>query len=54
MPHINGRYFCEMMRIKHPQAKIIIASNYALDIQKYMIFDADDYFDKSDGVQVLK
>jgi len=54
MPHIDSRYFREMLRIKHPQAKIIIVSNYVLDIQKYVIFDADDYFDKSGGIHALK
>ena len=53
MPHVDGHYFCKMMRMKHPLAKILIASNYALDIQKYMIFDADDYYDKADGNAVL-
>jgi DNA-binding response OmpR family regulator len=53
MPHVDGHYFCKMIRMKHPLAKILIASNYALDVQKYLICDADDYHDKSDGNDVL-
>ena len=54
MSHIDAHYFRKLIRSRHPQAKMIIVSNYALDIQKYLIIDADDYFDKSDGIHVLK
>ena len=54
MPHIDGHYFCKMARTRYPGAKIIIASNYALDVQRYLIGDADGYFEKSDGIQALK
>ncbi len=54
MSNVDGRYFCEMARIKHPEAKILIASNYGIDIQKFIIFDADEYFDKSEGIKALK
>ena len=40
--------------MKHPKAKILVASNYALDVQKYLILDADDYFDKSEGIRALR
>jgi len=54
MPHVDGRYFCEILRMKHPAAKVLISSNYALDVQKYLILDADDYFDKAQGIKVLR
>ncbi|MDP8266816.1 MAG: response regulator [Candidatus Aceula meridiana] len=54
MPNVNGRFFCEMTRAKHPLAKILIASNYATDVQRYLIFDADAYFDKSEGIKALR
>jgi CheY-like chemotaxis protein len=54
MPNIDGRYFREMLKIQHPSAKILIASNYAIDLQKYFILDADGYYDKTEGIKALK
>ncbi len=53
MPQIDGCCFFEIMKIRHPNTKILIASNYGLDTQKFMIFDADDYFDKTQGNALL-
>ena len=49
MPAIDGCHFFEMMKLRHPHTKILVASNYPLDTQRFLIFDADDYFDKSEG-----
>ena len=53
MPKVEGSYFFEIMKTKHPDVKILIASNYPLDTQKFIIFDADDYFEKTEGKAVL-
>lgn len=53
MPNINGCSFFEMVKMKHPDAKILIASNYPIDTQKTWIFNAEDYFDKSGGNSAL-
>ena len=53
MPKIDGCYFFEMIKMNHPNTKILIASAYPVETQGFHIFDADDYFDKSDGNTVL-
>jgi len=53
MPKIDGCHFHEIIRMRHPETKILIASNYEINTQKFMIFDANDYFDKSEGNSVL-
>ena len=49
MPQIDGCHFYEMIKMRHPSAKILISSNYPVDSQKFYVFNADGYFDKSDG-----
>ncbi len=49
MPDIDGRQFFEMVKKKHPETKMLIASNYGLETQKYLVYGADDYYDKTDG-----
>jgi CheY-like chemotaxis protein len=53
MPNINGHSFFEIVKLKHPDAKILIASNYPVETQKTWILNADGYFDKSDGNSAL-
>ena len=49
MPKIDGCHFYEMIRIKHPRSKILVASNYPVESQQFYVFNADGYFDKSEG-----
>ena len=49
MPKIDGCYFFDTVRTKRPSIKILIASNYEVDTQEFMAFDADGYFDKTEG-----
>lgn len=53
MPRISGLEYFKMIREKYPEAKVIITSVFSEDQQKYLIFKADDYFDKSEDHKVL-
>ncbi len=53
MPNCGGDIFYEIVRSFHKNTKIIISSVYAIDDQKRIIKDADDYYDKSQGVEIL-
>lgn len=53
MPKITGLEFYEMIKNKNPKTKIIISSVFSENQQKYLIYRADDYFDKSDSHKVL-
>lgn len=53
MPHIDGRYFFEIIRERYPQTKIMISSNFTVDEQRFQAGNADAYFDKSQGKDVL-
>ncbi len=53
MPKISGIEFFETIRRTNPKAKVIIASVFSEDQQKYFIFNANDYFDKSSSHRVL-
>src|SRR6185436_3469735 len=47
MPRISGLTFYEMIRTAYPNAKVIVASVFSEDQQKYFLFGANEYFDKS-------
>lgn len=53
MPRISGRVFYEMIKRNYPQAKVIISSVISEDLQRSVIAEADDYYDKSDDYEVL-
>lgn len=53
MPKISGIEFFETIRRTNPQAKVMISSVFSEDQQKYFIFNANDYFDKSMGNKAL-
>ena len=53
MPKISGIDFFDVIKSSYPNIKVLISSNYPTDDQKVMIFDADDYYDKSDGNNIL-
>lgn len=49
MPVANGHVLVDALQHFHPDAKIIVASCYPLDVQKGLIKNAQEYFDKSEG-----
>ena len=53
MPVIDGASFFDAARLYNPGAKIIVSSVYPLSDQIRMIEGADDYFDKSEGMDIL-
>ena len=53
MPVVDGATLYDLVRLRHPQAKVIVASVYPLDEQKNYVRDADDYFDKAQGPNAL-
>lgn len=53
MPEIDGRYMRKVISEWDPHLKIIVSSVYPLEEQKQMIPHAADYFDKSQGTDVL-
>ena len=53
MPEVDGAILFELIRAFHKNVKVIVSSVYHIDEQKEKIKDADGYFDKSDGKDVL-
>lgn len=53
MPHVYGTVFFDMMRLSHKEVKVIVASVYPVYEQKKMIQGACDYYDKSQGLDLL-
>jgi len=53
MPEIDGIIMRDVIKEYDQQFKVIVASVYPVDEQKLAIPNADDYFDKVQGVDVL-
>ena len=53
MPCIKGTEFYNVIRTDHKNSKVIVASVYPIDKQMKLIQGAADYYDKSDGIEVL-
>ncbi len=53
MPAIDGCHFFEIIKMVRPGTKVLVSSNFPVEMQQAYIFDADDYFDKCDGKDVL-
>ncbi|HOU35879.1 MAG TPA: response regulator [Candidatus Omnitrophota bacterium] len=53
MPQVFGSVFYDMMQNFHKHVQVIVASVYPVDEQKKMIKGAADYYDKSQGVDLL-
>jgi len=53
MPDLDGIDFFDAIKNSQPQIKVIIASVYPVDDQQFSVFDADDYYDKSDSNSIL-
>ena len=54
MPEVDGVILYDVARLFRNDLKVIVASVYPLDDQKNLIKGAADYFDKSEGIKVLK
>ena len=53
MPKLDGEDVFEVIKNERPAMKVIISSVYTVDEQKLHVFDADDYYNKADGLSVL-
>ena len=53
MPQLNGVALYEIIRHNHPRVKVIVTSAYPLEDQKVLILRAEDYYDKSQGTDIL-
>ena len=53
MPEMNGSRVRNIIEDYNLSFKVIVSSVYSVDEQKHFIPDADDYFDKVQGVDIL-
>lgn len=53
MPDIDGTVLYQLIRRLDQHTKVIVTSAYPLQDQRRLIFRADDYYDKSQGTEVL-
>jgi len=53
MPEVDGSILYEVMQLFHKRVKVIVTSVYPLDEQKHLIAGASDYYDKSQGIDML-
>jgi CheY-like chemotaxis protein len=53
MPSITGDALYNAIRLYNPKIRIVMFSVFSTDEQRRMVHKADDYFDKSDGVEIL-
>ncbi len=53
LPRVYGSMLFDIMQKFHKKVKVIVASVYSVDEQKLIIKDAADYYDKSQGLDLL-
>ncbi|MDD5526713.1 MAG: response regulator, partial [Candidatus Omnitrophica bacterium] len=53
MPRVYGSVFYDIMKVFHKEVKVIVASVYPVEEQKEMVKGAADYYDKSQGLDLL-
>ena len=53
MPKVSGSVMYDVIEQFHSNLKVIVASVYPLDVQKRAVPGACDYYDKSEGIEVL-
>lgn len=53
MLEVDGTELFEVVHLFCKKAKVIVSSVYPLENQKKLIKGADDYYDKSDSLQIL-
>lgn len=49
----NGDSLFEVLGAFHPDTRVIVASVYPVDDQRRLMHAAADYFDKSEGIDIL-
>ncbi len=53
MLEVDGTVLFEVVHLFCQKAKVIVTSVYPIDDQKRRIKEAEDYYDKSDSLQIL-
>jgi len=53
MPKVSGSVMYDVIEQFHANLKVIVTSVYPLDVQKRVIPGACDYYDKSQGTEIL-
>lgn len=53
MSEVNGSIFYDIIQLFHKKTKVIVSSVYPIDEQKQKILDANEYHDKSQGLNIL-
>jgi len=53
MPQVYGSIFYDMLQRSYKKVKVMVASVYPIDEQRKMIEGAADYYDKSQGLDLL-
>lgn len=53
MPSVTGDALYNAIRLYNPKIRIVMFSVCSADEQRRLVNKADDYFDKSDGVEIL-
>jgi two-component system OmpR family response regulator len=53
MPGVEGNILYEVLRFMRNKSRVLVASVYPLETQQSLIPDAEGYYDKSSGLDVL-
>lgn len=53
MPNVDGGVMYDVIKMFHRGSKVIVSSVYPFEEQRRIIPTADDYYDKSQGTEVL-
>lgn len=53
MPEFSGDVVHDVIKLHSPQIRIIMFSVFPLEEQRRLVSQADDYFDKADGINAL-
>jgi len=53
LPQVYGSILFDVMQVFHKSIKVIVASVYPLEEQRRIMKDAAEYYDKSQGVDIL-
>jgi len=53
MPEISGNILFDMLQSFHKNTKVLVSSVFNVEKQKKIVRGASDYYDKSQGVEVL-
>ena len=53
LPQRDGMDIFDILKKDFPSLKVIVSSVYPIDEQEFLIWDADDYYYKTDDISVL-